>query len=93
MFFDTDVNDDRSFLLDDEMDFAGDLFALYFIVWGKFSFFCIFIVEEIVRVALAFYITYLFIFEVHAVNRSYVEDTYFRTKRALFAPLREKSYI
>jgi len=32
MFFDTDVNDDRSFLLDDEMDFAGDLFALYFIV-------------------------------------------------------------
>jgi len=32
MFFDTDNNDDRSFLLEDEMDLAGDLFAIYFIV-------------------------------------------------------------
>jgi hypothetical protein len=32
MFFDTDVNDDRSFFLEDEMDLSGDLFALYFIV-------------------------------------------------------------
>ena len=32
MSFDTDVNDDRSFLFEDEMDFAGDLFTVYFIV-------------------------------------------------------------
>jgi hypothetical protein len=81
MFFDTDVHDDRSFFLEDEMDFAGDLFALYFVVWGKFFFFMFFLVEEIVRVGLALYITYLIIFEVHAVNRSYVEDSYFFVKR------------
>jgi hypothetical protein len=32
MFFDTDNNDDRSFFLEDEMDLANDLFALYFVV-------------------------------------------------------------
>jgi hypothetical protein len=32
MSFDTDVNDDRSFLFEDEMDFSGDLFTIYFIV-------------------------------------------------------------
>jgi hypothetical protein len=37
--FDTDVNDDRSFLLEDEMDFSTDLFTIYFIVWGKFAYF------------------------------------------------------
>jgi hypothetical protein len=30
--FDTDVNDDRSFLFEDEMDLSADLFTLYFIV-------------------------------------------------------------
>jgi len=86
MFFDTDVNDDRSFFLEDETDLAGDLFTLYFIVWGKFSLFLFFVIEEVARVALALYITYLIMFEVHAVNRSYVEDTYFGTKRTLFNP-------
>ena len=86
MFFDTDVNDDRSFFLEDETDLAGDLFTLYFIVWGKFSLFLFFVIEEVARVALALYITYLIMFEVHAVNRSYVEDTYFGTKRTLFSP-------
>lgn len=37
--FDTDVNDDRSFLFEDEMDFSNDLFTIYFIVWGKFAYF------------------------------------------------------
>jgi hypothetical protein len=66
------------------MDLTTDLFALYFVVWGKFALFVFFIVEEILRVALALYITYLIIFEVHAVNRSFVEDTYFATKRSNF---------
>jgi hypothetical protein len=32
MSFDTDVNDDRSFLFEDEMDFSADLFTLYFLI-------------------------------------------------------------
>jgi len=32
MFFDTDVNDDRSFFFEDELDFSRDLFAIYFII-------------------------------------------------------------
>jgi hypothetical protein len=32
MFFDTDVNDDRSFFFEDEVDFSNDLFSLYFIM-------------------------------------------------------------
>jgi len=92
MFFDTDVNDDRSFFFEDEVDFTNDLFALYFIVWGKFSFFVLFILEEILRVALAFYVTYLVLFEIHAINRSYVEDTYFGTKRSLRSKV-TKTYI
>jgi hypothetical protein len=39
MFFDIDLNDDRSFLFEDEMDFSADLFTLYFLVWGKFAYF------------------------------------------------------
>ena len=39
MSFDTDVNDDRSFLFEDEMDFSADLFTIYFLVWGKFAYF------------------------------------------------------
>jgi hypothetical protein len=31
MFFDTDAKDDRSFLLEDEMDLPGDLFSIYFV--------------------------------------------------------------
>lgn len=93
MFFDTDNNDDRSFFLEDEMDLTTDLFALYFVVWGKFALFVFFIVEEILRVALALYITYLIIFEVHAVNRSFVEDTYFATKRSNFTMNKKLSNI
>lgn len=80
--FDTDLNDDRSFLFEDEMDFTTDLFTIYFIVWGKFAYFWIFILEEIARVALALYVTYLLIFEINAVNRSYFEDSYLSTKRS-----------
>jgi len=82
LFFDTDNNDDRSFFFEDEADFSVDLFSLYFIIWGKLSLFVFFIIEEIARVGLALYITYLIVFEVHSVNRSYVEDTYLATKRS-----------
>lgn len=79
--FDTDVNDDRSFLFEDEMDLSFDLFTLYFILWGKFAYFWLFILEEIGRVMLALYITYILIFEMNSVNRSYVEDAYLVSKR------------
>jgi hypothetical protein len=54
-----------------------DLFYLYFICWSKFFTFFFFILEEILRLSLAFYICYLIIFEVHSVNCSYIEDAYF----------------
>ena len=83
MSFDTDLNDDRSFLFEDEMDFSADLFTLYFLIWGKFAHFWLFILEEMARVTLALYVTYLVIFEINAVNRSYSEDNYLATKRAV----------
>jgi hypothetical protein len=64
------------------MDFSNDLFTIYFIVWGKFAYFWLFILEEIARVTLALYVTYLLMFEINAVNRSYVEDGYFAAKRS-----------
>ncbi len=82
MSFDTDVHDDRSFLFEDEMDFSADLFTLYFILWGKFAYFWLFILEEIARVSLALYVTYLVLFEINAVNRSYSEDDYLTSKRS-----------
>ena len=93
MSFDTDVNDDRSFLFEDEMDFSADLFTLYFLVWGKFAYFWMFILEEIARVTLALYVTYLVIFEINAVNRSYSEDTYLASKRVSSGVSRSPSLI
>lgn len=81
LFFDGDTKDDRSLFLEDEFDLSTDLYSLYFIVWSKFALFVAFILEELGRVALALFITYLILFEVQAVNRSYVEDTYFSSKR------------
>ena len=82
MSFDIDVNDDRSFLFEDELDFTTDLFTVYFLIWGKLAYFWLFILEEIARVSLALYVTYLLIFEINAVNRSFVEDQYLTLKRA-----------
>ena len=72
---------DTSFLQEDETDFSKDLFYIYFIVWGKIFYFCFFILEEAARLALAFYICYLIIFEIHNVNCSYCEDTYMVSKK------------
>jgi hypothetical protein len=64
------------------MDFTADFFTLYFIVWGKFAYFWLFFLEEIARVSLALYVTYLLMFEINAVNRSYAEDNYLSSKRS-----------
>jgi hypothetical protein len=39
LVFDTDLNDDRSFLFEDEPDVTSDLFIIYFTVWGKLVYF------------------------------------------------------
>ena len=79
--FDIDLNDDRSYLSEDESDFAADLFLVYFLIWGKFAYFWFFILEEIARVSLALYVTYLLVFEINAVNRSFLEDQYLQKKK------------
>lgn len=80
-FFDGDAQDDSNYLLEEENEFFFDIFSVYYLVWGKFFFFLFFILEEIFRILLAFYIVYLIIFDVHAVNCSYLEDTFFLNKR------------
>jgi hypothetical protein len=83
LFFTNDNQDDRSFLLEDENNFSNDLFYSYFVVWGKFNFFLFFIVEETARLSLAFYISFLIIFEVHSVNCSYREETFLEEKKTV----------
>ena len=80
-FYDFDNEDDRSFLLHDESDIVMDGFYLYFLVWGKLFLFIFFIIEEVLRLSLAFYICYLITFEVHAVNYSYIEDNFIFNQR------------
>lgn len=82
LFYDTDVNDDRIYSLEEEHDFVFDFYYLYFLIWAKFFTFIFFIVEEILRLSLGFYICYLIVFEVHAVNSSYLEDNYFQSSRS-----------
>jgi hypothetical protein len=67
--------------LEDENDFFLDLFYIYFVCWAKLFTFICFILEEILRICLGFYICYLIIFEVHSVNFSYLEDNYIQNSR------------
>lgn len=80
-FFDFDNHDDRDISLEDENEFVVDLFCLYFYCWAKLFTFILFILEEILRLSLAFYICYLIIFEVHSVNGTYSEEYYFNETR------------
>jgi hypothetical protein len=80
-FYDFDNHDDRLFGLEEENEFIIDFFYLYFLCWSKFFMFIFFILEEILRLSLAFYICYLIIFEVHAVNSSYVENNFNNFKK------------
>lgn len=66
-----------------ELDISGigDLFFFYYINFVEIMNYWLFLLEEIFRVFLAFYIIYLIIFEVHSVNLSYIEDSYFRNKK------------
>ena len=92
LFFTNDNHDDRSFLLEDENGFMGDLFYLYFLIFGKIFFFLIFLTEEMARLFLGFYVSFLIIFEMHSVNCSHREDTYINTKKVL-TYFKSKEYI
>ena len=81
IFYTSDNQDDRSFLLEDENDFYGDLFYLYFLLWGKVFYFLFYTVELTARFGLAFYVIYLVLFEIYGVNCSFKEDSYFLSKR------------
>jgi len=50
-----------------------DLFKLYYFVWGEFTFFYIFCLEEGARLLLAVYIVFLIFFEIHATNMRFME--------------------
>jgi len=80
-YYDFDNHDDRSLSLEDENEFLIDLFVVYFYCWAKFFTFIFFILEEILRLSLAFYICYLITFEVHSVNCTYSEDNYLNETR------------
>jgi hypothetical protein len=82
LFFDTDNNDDRSFFLEDEIEFGSDLFSIYFIILAKLGSLMFYVPEGIARTFLALYIGYLIVFEVHTANRSYTEDNYLSVKRS-----------
>ena len=66
-----------------ELDFSStyDFFNLFFLMFIELSNYWLFLLEEIFRVFLAFYIIYLIIFEVHSVNLSYIEDNYLSFKK------------
>jgi hypothetical protein len=81
LFFTNDNHDDRSFLLEDENGFMGDLFYLYFLIFGKIVFFLVFMLEESAKLFLGFFIAFLIIFEMHSVNCSYREDLYINVKK------------
>jgi hypothetical protein len=81
LFFTNDNHDDRSMLLEDENGFMGDLFYLYFLIYGKLFFFLFFLTEEMGRLVLGFYICFLIIFEMHSVNCSHREDSYMNVKK------------
>ena len=51
-------------------------------LWGKFAYLLFLAVELAAKVSLGLFIAYLITFEVHGVGCSYVEDSYFLTKRS-----------
>jgi len=80
-FFITDNREDIIFYSPTEFSWFLDLFSKYFIIFGKIFYFWAFILEEIFRVSLALYISYLIVFEVHAVNVSMNESNFFFKKK------------
>lgn len=81
LFFFSGYEDDRSLYGESELDSYYDLFVLFFLLFTKLVFFLFFILEEIFRVGLALYISYLIVFEVHAANANYRESGYLTLRK------------
>lgn len=81
MFFFSDNREDVIFYNPTEFDWWGDIYSKFFTVFGKLFFFWALILEEIFRISLAVYISYLIIFEVHAVNVSINSDSFFNSRK------------
>lgn len=73
-YFFSDNYSDNSIFSGSNIYTIHDLFILLYIVWLKFFSLLIFIIEEIFRLSLAIYITFLVLYEIHTVNSSYSED-------------------
>ena len=80
-YFFSDNREDVIFYQNAEFDWWFDLYSKYFVLFGKIFYFWAFILEEAFRVSLALYISYLIVFEVHAVNVSNTEDNFFINKK------------
>ena len=76
LFYMNDNADDATYGNIIETDLSDDLFQKYFVVWGKAFMFWFFIIEELARILLALYVTYLVIFEIQSTNSSYLEDNF-----------------
>jgi hypothetical protein len=50
-----------------------DIFRVYYVMWGQFTYFYIFCLEEGARLLLASYIVFLIFFEIHATNMRFLE--------------------
>lgn len=81
MFFFADNREDVIFYNSTEFDWWLDLYSKFFVLFGKLFFFWALILEEIFRISLALYISYLIIFEVHAVNVSINSDSFLTVKK------------
>ena len=76
--FSFDSDDDGLFTFEYLPDLVFNLYIVFTVLAWKLFLFLLVIVEELARVSLALYITYLIIFEIHAVNASYDEARPFR---------------
>ena len=73
-FFNEDAGADAPFLNTLAGDFGADLLSAYFFYLNKLLMFILFILEEVLRLLLGFYLCYLIIFEMHQVSGAYCED-------------------
>jgi len=73
-FFEPDALSNFFWTMEYNYGIHDGLPTIFFSMWGKVFFFFFFILEEILRVLLALYISLLISFEVHAVSSSYIEN-------------------
>lgn len=67
-------NNDENFDFEDtNTSLWFDIFKVYYYVWGQFTYFYVFCLEEGARLLLAVYIIFLIFFEIHATNMRFLE--------------------